>query len=136
MKDKVFVDTNLLVYFIGEGRKKEIAGNILIKQTRFHIVISSQVIGEFVNVCIRKKLLKEKEIYSVADVFMDTLEFYEIKINTLRKTFRIRSDYHYSFWDSLIIASALEAGCSILYTEDMQHNQIIDGTLKIVNPFL
>jgi predicted nucleic acid-binding protein len=40
-----------------------------------------------------------------------------------------------SYWDSLIISSALESGCKILYTEDMHHNQIIEGKLKIINPF-
>jgi predicted nucleic acid-binding protein len=43
--------------------------------------------------------------------------------------------YGYSYWDSLILATAIDNGCSILYTEDMQDGQVVDGKLKIVNPF-
>jgi predicted nucleic acid-binding protein len=41
----------------------------------------------------------------------------------------------FSIYDSLIISTALQNQCTILYTEDLQHNQIVDGKLKIVNPF-
>jgi len=50
-------------------------------------------------------------------------------------SFKIAEQYKYSIWDSLIIASALESNCSALYTEDLQHGQIIDKKLKIINPF-
>ena len=43
--------------------------------------------------------------------------------------------YNFYYWDSLIVASALENNCSILYTEDMQDGQVIEESLKIVNPF-
>ena len=43
---------------------------------------------------------------------------------------------HFSYWDSLIIAAALEAGCTTLYSEDLQHKQVIEGVLTILNPFL
>ncbi len=44
--------------------------------------------------------------------------------------------YGYSYWDSLIIATALQNDCSILYSEDMQHNQLIEGKLRIINPLI
>jgi len=47
----------------------------------------------------------------------------------------LRLKYKFSYWDSLIIASALESGCGILYTEDMQDGQVIEDRLRIVNPF-
>jgi predicted nucleic acid-binding protein len=49
---------------------------------------------------------------------------------------KVFEKYGYSIFDSLIIAAALELGCNTLYTEDMQHGQVIEGTLKITNPFL
>jgi len=49
---------------------------------------------------------------------------------------RIRTAHQFSYWDSLIIASALEGGCTILYSEDMQHGQVIDGRLTVLNPLL
>ena len=54
---------------------------------------------------------------------------------TIIQAFDIVKQYKYSYWDSLIIASALENNCSILFSEDMQHNQLIANKLKIINPF-
>ncbi|MEY3882473.1 MAG: hypothetical protein RIQ94_3269 [Pseudomonadota bacterium] len=54
---------------------------------------------------------------------------------TIRKSAEIALRYQFSNWDSLIIAAALLAKCDILYSEDMQHNQVIDGQLTILNPF-
>ncbi|MCL2939252.1 MAG: hypothetical protein MGU50_23340 [Trichodesmium sp. MAG_R02] len=48
---------------------------------------------------------------------------------------RLRQQYSFSFWDSLIIASALEAGVTLLYSEDMQDGILVAGTLEIINPF-
>ena len=46
----------------------------------------------------------------------------------------IRQDYHFSYWDSLIVVSALRSGCKMLYSEDMQHGLNIYNQLQIVNP--
>jgi predicted nucleic acid-binding protein len=61
-----------------------------------------------------------------------------IKSNTQSTIFLacdIAKRYGYSYYDSLIIASTLECNCSVLYSEDMQHGQIIENSLKIINPF-
>lgn len=55
---------------------------------------------------------------------------------TVKRACAIGSRYGYAFYDSLIIASALEAGCEILYSEDLQHMQVIDHKLQIINPFV
>ena len=49
---------------------------------------------------------------------------------------KIAEKYRYSYYDSVIIAAALESSCTLLYSEDMQHQQIIEGKLQIINPFL
>jgi len=54
---------------------------------------------------------------------------------TVRTAFDIAEKYGYSYYDSQVIACALETGCTVLYSEDLQHNQIIENTLRIVNPF-
>jgi len=56
-------------------------------------------------------------------------------VDTIKKANTIKYKYGYSFYDSLFIASALEAGCTILYSEDLQDGQVIEKTLTIVNPF-
>jgi predicted nucleic acid-binding protein len=60
----------------------------------------------------------------------------EIDTPKVLKAMEINIHYGYSYWDSLIIATALQTNCSILYSEDMQHDRLIEGTLKIVNPLI
>jgi len=58
------------------------------------------------------------------------------EVGTIVNACDIALKYHFSFYDSLIIAAALESGCSTLYTEDMHNGQVIEDRLKIVNPFV
>ncbi|WP_249028064.1 hypothetical protein [Methylovulum psychrotolerans] len=55
---------------------------------------------------------------------------------TIRKAIGLTRRHQLSHWDSLIVAAALLAGCEILYSQDMQHGQVFDGQLKVVNPFV
>ncbi len=59
-----------------------------------------------------------------------------ISLPTIQSALDVQDRYRFSWYDSLIIASALEAGCEFLYSEDMQNNQVIEGRLQIVNPFI
>ena len=59
-----------------------------------------------------------------------------INKSTVELCWEMRNRYHYSYYDSLILASAVESRCTIIYSEDMQHGQVIEKELKIVNPFL
>jgi len=54
---------------------------------------------------------------------------------TVLQSFEIKNRYSFSYWDSLILSSALENGCDVIYSEDMHDGQLIDGVLRIVNPF-
>jgi predicted nucleic acid-binding protein len=137
MKDKIFIDTNIFIYYISDDKvKKSIAKKIIIDDfDEFIMFISSQVISEFVYVSIRKNLLEKKGTFSLAKEFMDIFVFAMIKKSTILKAFEVMSKYNFSYWDSLIVASALENDCSILYSEDLQHRQIIENKLKILNPF-
>ena len=119
MQDRIFVDTNLLIYFISNEKKKKLRA----KEINFsnqEAYISSQVISEFISVCLSKNLLGLDEITSLADNFMETLRFSLIKESTINKALKFKKYLDYSYWDSLVISSALENNCSILYTEDMQ----------------
>jgi predicted nucleic acid-binding protein len=57
-------------------------------------------------------------------------------IDTINSALNIHFKYHFSYYDSLIIASALQNECSILYSEDLNHNQKIENVLTIINPFI
>jgi predicted nucleic acid-binding protein len=135
MRDRVFIDTNILIYFISDDLKKKIkAKEILFSEGE--PVLSSQVINEFINACLIKNLLKLDKVISLANKFMDALEFSLVKETTIKKSLQIKKAYNYSYWDCLIIASALENNCATLYTEDMQNGHVIENRLKIVNPFV
>ena len=58
-----------------------------------------------------------------------------IALGTIKQCIIIKEKYGYSWWDSMVLTSALEHDCEILYSEDMQSNQIIEDRLRIVNPF-
>ncbi len=135
MKDEVFLDSNILIYAVSRNSPKcEIARQILIENAE-QIAASSQVINEFINVCSKKNILFLEDVFKYADEFMDTFNFCVIKKDSIKLAMDVKKKYKYSYWDSLIIASALENDCSILYTEDMQDGQIIEDKLKIMNPF-
>jgi predicted nucleic acid-binding protein len=59
----------------------------------------------------------------------------DLNLNTLDQTLKIAETYGFSFWDSMMVAAALNNHCSILYSEDLHHNQVVEGRLQIVNPF-
>lgn len=134
MSDNIFIDTNILVYFISDVKSKKLRS----KQIMFsneNVYVSSQVISEFASVCLSKKLLDADGIAAVTKQFLEALKFSTIREATINKALQLTKKTKYSFWDSLIIASSLENNCSILYSEDMHKGHIIDGKLTIVNPF-
>lgn len=134
MPDRIFVDTNILIYFISNDKKKKLLARDIIFSSE-DAYVSSQVISEFASVCFSKNLLGPDEISSLTSHLIEALSFAPVDKTTIKKAFQIKKKSRYSFWDSLIVASAMENNCSILYTEDMQDGQIIDGKLTIINPF-
>jgi predicted nucleic acid-binding protein len=83
-------------------------------------------------------LIGKKQILEIdrnIDEILDACNLLAVRHNTIKKSLALNERYGYSYYDCLIIASALEANCNILYSEDMQHGQVIENTLKIVNPF-
>ncbi len=134
MKPKCFVDTNLLIYSVSsDENKRKIAQNIIATDD---IVISSQILGEFSFVSIRKKLLEHNEVEKIVQRFQNEFEVFPIMSADVNKALTIMNRYGYSYWDSLVLAVALKSGVEILYSEDMHNNQLIDNQLKIINPFI
>ncbi len=134
MKDRIFLDTNTLVYAHTDLdlAKQSVAQQLVINS---HSVISTQVIQELSNTLHRKFKHPWKDI---VDVLEDVVQNNFLHLNseqTILNGCRLAESYKFSFYDSLIISSALESNCSILYSEDLQNGQIIEGRLKIINPF-
>lgn len=98
--------------------------------------ISKQVVNEIINILLKKYQLPPTQIINVINELNDNLNIYDFGILTQKLALNIQSQYKLQFYDSLIIATALENNCTILYTEDMQYNQVIKNKLKIINPFI
>jgi predicted nucleic acid-binding protein len=123
MSDNLFVDTNILVYSVADDRRKRaIADNLLLQEG---IVVSPQVISEFVAVTLRKQMLEPTK---VVDITVMTA-------HTVTCALEMMTKYRFSYWDSLILAAAIESACTIVYSEDLQDGQHIEDQITIINPF-
>lgn len=133
MSDKPTLDTNILIYAFGkqDDARKQVAIEIITKCN----IISLQVVNETIYVLQRKFKFPNPELEKVADFIKQNFVISDLNMNTLDQTLKIAETYGFSFWDSMMVAAALNNHCSILYSEDLHHNQIIDGRLQIINPF-
>jgi predicted nucleic acid-binding protein len=140
MNARFFLDTNLFVYSLSHSAAtKSRRSAQLIRQaiaTRNGIV-SYQVVQEFFHVAFRRftppMSLAEAEQY-LATVFRPLWAIHSSHA-LCAEALHLRNRYRLSWYDSLIVAGAIEAGCSVLYSEDMQHGQEF-GNMRIENPFL
>jgi predicted nucleic acid-binding protein len=128
-----FLDTNILVYAALQPDPRSNAARALLARRG---VVSIQVLNEFANVAHRKLHRPWPEIARALDA-MRTLCHppLAITLTTHEAALTIAEQTGYQFYDALIVASALEAGCDTLYSEDLQHGRVIDGRLTIRNPF-
>jgi len=133
MTDKPTLDTNILIYAFGkqDDARKQVAIEIITKCN----IISLQVVNETIYVLQRKFKFPHSELEKVVDFIKQKFVISDLNLQTLDQTLKIAESYGFSFWDSMLVAAALNNHCSILYSEDLHHNQIIDGRLQIVNPF-
>jgi predicted nucleic acid-binding protein len=127
-----FFDTNVLVYSVTADRRKSAADRVLARGG----FVSAQVLNEFANVA-RNKLRKDwTDIeYAIARFCRAFDDVVDLTRETNASALRLARDHGLSFYEALIVASAQEAGCDALYSEDMQHGRAIGG-LTIRNPFL
>ena len=135
MIDKVFVDSNIFIYAVTDDPlKSEVARQSLLSDSEFHL--STQVLNEFISVCQRKKIITNDEIQQSIEGYLKDFQLHLLTDATIRLAMQLQTRYNLSYWDALIIASALEAECSILYSEDLQHDLVIDNQVTIRTPFL
>ena len=128
------VDTNVFLYLrdIDSPEKQEKANNLI----DFSPVVSSQVVSEYLNVSKRLLRLPKEQVLDICSDDLEGCNIHSVTLSTLRLARNLISIYDFQLFDSIIVASALEAGCEILYSEDFQHNQLVENQLKIINPFI
>jgi len=141
MNGKFFLDTNILIYSFdsGELAKQQQAQRLITQALDSQEgIISFQVVQEFLNAARRKFInplsATDCQTYLV-QVLMPLCQVFP-QLDLYKKALVIEERYKYSFYDSLILAAALQSYCQILYTEDLQSGQTIEQTLQIINPFL
>ena len=133
--NKIFLDSNILIYLYSIDENKKTATVKTILQDYEDIVISTQVLFEFSYVVSRKFKLSYPDIEAALKEIHDICNVVLITYETLLKRLKIAPKYKYSFPDSLIVATAIEHNCTILLSEDMHDKQIIENSLNILNPF-
>ncbi len=126
-----FFDTNVIVYAFLDIARRERSLDLIASGG----VISAQVLNEFTNVARRKRERDWTEIERAVSVIRARFpDVVPLTADTHASALGLARDHGLSFYDALIVAAALEAGCDTLYSEDMQHGRRFGG-LTVVNPF-
>ena len=136
MTSKIFIDTNILVYALDKAdpEKQEIARELLRKTESDRLgVISTQVLQEYYVIATRK-LKVDPELAKRIISSLSKLEVVVIGQPIIEKAIDISISNKISFWDALIVSSAIAARCRIIWTADLSHGQSINK-IKIVSPF-
>ena len=128
---EIFFDTNVLLYLLsGDAAKADRAEQLLAGRG----MISVQVLNEFAAVAVGKFAMEIAEIRAVLAAIRAVCNVKPLDVDTHDLGLEIAERNRYSIYDSMLLAAAIRAECSIFYSEDLQHGQTIDG-LTIVNPF-
>ena len=132
---KAFADTNVLIYAVTQDdlRKKGVAQALLAARQPEPVCISTQVLGEVYNVLTRRKSWVPAQALLAAQAFAK-LSVVVPRVDAVLRALQLAGRHQLSTWDALIVQAALEAGCDVLYSEDLQAGQRF-GELQVVNPF-
>ena len=137
----VFLDTNIFVYaFLASEPRKRVKAVQLIESSLASGLgcISYQVIQEFANVARKKFAVRmiSADCKAFMDAAMQPMNRVASSTELVYCALDLQDELKYSFYDCLMLAAALQGACSTLYSEDLQHGQLVRGALRIVNPFL
>lgn len=127
-----FLDSNVILYSLDQDDSKQ---QRVLELFGSGGVISTQVLNEVANVMRRKLGYDIAEIRHVLLRLIATLHIHPVASSTILRALDIAQRYGFSHYDSLILAAAEEAGCGTLYSEDLQHAQVLASGLTILNPF-
>jgi len=130
-----FIDTNIWLYaFVDDEKSGKSSLAKLLIQNKPSIYLSTQVINEACVNLLRRARFSEQQITRLVDSWYSNYTVVELNRSVILQASNLRQQYSFSFWDSLIVSSALHARASVLYSEDMQNGLVIDNRLKIINP--
>ncbi|MDR2187087.1 MAG: PIN domain-containing protein [Azonexus sp.] len=127
-----FLDSNVVIYSYGADQTKKSRALDLLADSP---TVSTQVLNETISVLRRKQLMPISQIASAIDDLTAWCKVVQISVATIQQALDLASHYQLSYFDALILASAIESGCTTLYSEDMQHGLVAGGLVTIQNPF-
>jgi predicted nucleic acid-binding protein len=119
---RYFLDTNVLVYWLDEGPRADTVETLL----QGDATISVQVLNELANVLVRKRGRPTAEVADISELLLKVCRVQEVTVRTHRHALALAHRYQLSVYDACICAAAIESGCGILYSEDMQHGLSVD----------
>jgi len=131
---RIALDSNILIYNHSlDYESKRLIARDFFKENP---VVSSQVISEYLNVMKRNFKMQKLELMQLCSLWLEKCSVQPVILSTIKLAQELVDKYDFQIFDGIIVAAALEADCDILYSEDMQDGQVIENTLKIVNPFV
>jgi predicted nucleic acid-binding protein len=133
MPGKAFLDTNVLIYAVAENELRSARAEELLAAGG---ALSVQILNEFTAVARRKLLMPWAEVAEAVEAFLVLCPSpLPITLETHIAARAIAEKHGFNIYDALVVAAALEGGCSILYSEDFQDGQVIEGRVTVRNPF-
>ena len=135
MTDKIFLDSNVLIYSIDDGEvvKQQIANNLITSLSEKGGVISTQVLQEFYNIATKKLGISKQDAKVLLERLSDCFIVHKNTVSDILRAIEISIKTQFSFWDSLILSAAIAEGCTTLYSEDLNDGQIVEE-IVIKNP--
>ena len=127
-----FFDTSVLLYLLSDDTVRADRIETLLGAGG---AISVQVLNEFAVVALRKLKMPLNEVREILDTIRAVCTVEPLTVETHDRGLAVFERYKFSFYDSILVATALISGSKILYSEDLQHGQIIDNQLRVTNPF-
>ena len=131
---KSAVDSNVVLYpcLPKHTRRKSTSLELLRHRPHF----SSQTLSEVINVCRKRWKFSKDKLIRVSEFMLENGQLISVTRDTVRLAHTLIEQYQFQYFDALIVASALDTGCNILFSEDMQHELLVDNSLRIINPFV
>jgi predicted nucleic acid-binding protein len=128
-----FFDTSVLLYLLSKDAAKADRVEQLLEQRG---TISVQVLNEFAAVALRKLKMSLSDVREILDTMRAVCKIEPVTLATHDQGLTVNERYGFSLYDSMLVSAALLANVKVLYSEDLQHGQLIDSRLRILNPFV
>jgi len=129
----VFFDTSVLLYLLSSDADKADRVEELLAERG---TVSVQVLNEFAAVALRKIKTPLSDVREILETVRTVCKVEPVTVAVHDKGLAVYERYKYPLYDCMIVSSALLANVNVLYSEDLQHGQLIDGQLRILNPFV